>query len=81
MDLDVFITFDPLIRKDWPDGEGWDSRPESDFTTDTVSVTFFRDPNKSLYDCFGPEVPQIPYVWNDVWMVGRYRVYVESLSR
>ncbi len=80
-DFNLFISFAPVIRKNWPEGTDLENRPESEHATDMVTVDYFRDRAKSLYDCFGLEVPDMDYVGTNGWMAGPYRVYVQSLPR
>ncbi len=77
----LFISFAPVIRTNWPEQTDLENRPESALATDMVTVDYFRDRAKSLYDCFGLEVPDMGYFGTNGWMAGPYRVYVQSLPR
>jgi hypothetical protein len=71
--LYVGVSFSPVINR-----RPGEPRPGP---ADKISVDWFHRPHKSVYDCFGPEIPQLDGPQNNVWTDGPYRIYVESYER
>jgi hypothetical protein len=71
--LYVGVSFSPVINR-----RPHEPRPGA---ADEISIDWFRRPHKSLYDCFGPEIPQLDGPQNNVWTTGPHRIHVESYKR